>query len=37
MNENENKNLVEGQEGNDNDLDLLEEIKSLKANTVSKE
>ena len=37
MNENENKNLVEGQEGNDNDLDLLEEIKSLKASTVSKE
>ena len=37
MNEIDNKNLVEGQEGNDNDLDLLEEIKSLKENTVSKE
>lgn len=37
MNENENKNLVDGQEGTDNDLDLLEEIKSLKANSVSKE
>ena len=37
MNENENNNLVNGQEGTDNDLDLLEEIKSLKANTVSKE
>lgn len=30
-------NPVEGQQGNDNDLDLLEEIKNLKANTVSKE
>ena len=37
MNENEIKNQVEGQEGNDNDLDLLEEIKNLKANSVSKE
>ena len=37
MNEIEKENLVEGQEGNDNDLDLLEEIKSLKANSVSKE
>lgn len=36
MNENENKK-VEGQEGTDNDLDLLSEIKSLKENTVSKE
>ena len=31
------KKLVEGQGGNDNDLDLLEEIKNLKENTVSKE
>lgn len=37
MNENEIKSQVEGQEGNDNDLDLLEEIKNLKANSVSKE
>ena len=37
MNENEIKNQVEGQEGNDNDLDLLEEIKNLKENSVSKE
>lgn len=37
MNENDQNNLVEGQEGTDNDLDLLEEIKSLKKNTVSKE
>lgn len=37
MNENETNNQVEGQKGNDNDLDLLEEIKNLKANTVSKE
>ena len=37
MNDNETINQVEGQGGNDNDLDLLEEIKNLKANTVSKE
>lgn len=37
MNENEKENQVEGQKGNDNDLDLLEEIKNLKANSVSKE
>jgi hypothetical protein len=37
MNDNENLNQVNGQDGTDNDLDLLEEIKSLKANSVSKE
>ena len=37
MNENEKEKLVEGQGGTDNDLDLLEEIKSLKANSVPKE
>lgn len=36
MNEIENKE-VQGQEGTDNDLDLLQEIKNLKDNTVSKE
>ena len=36
MNENEN-NQVTGQEGTDNDLDLLEEIQNLKNNSVSKE
>lgn len=37
MNENELQNQVQGQEGTDNDLDLLEEIKNLKANSVPKE
>ena len=37
MNEIEKENLVQGQEGTDNDLDLLEEIKNLKANSVPKE
>ena len=37
MNENEKEKQVEGQTGDDKDLDLLEEIKNLKATTVSKE
>ena len=37
MNENELKDQVQGQEGADNDLDLLEEIKNLKENSVPKE
>ena len=36
MNENENNQVI-GQEETDNDLDLLEEIKNLKNNSVSKE